>query len=180
MTKSVPVKLLTQSLLIAGSLLLSACSQDMTDLHTFIEQTKSSHIGSVKPIPQFKPYESFTYSAANLRDPFVADINLEQKQRTTRSLHPDSVRPREILEGFPLDSLSMVGTLQQKSQRWALIKDPQNVVHNVRVGNYLGQNEGRITVIDETSISLVEIIPDGIGGYIERDASIGMGDKESK
>ncbi len=171
---------LTQVLLLVGSLLLSACSQDMTDLHTFIEQTKSSHVGSVKPIPQFKPYESFTYSAANLRDPFVADINLEQKQKTANALHPNSGRPREILENFPLDSLSMVGTLQQKDQRWALIKDPQNVVHNVQVGNYLGQNEGRITNINDTSVSLVEIIPDGIGGYIERDASIGMGDKDEK
>lgn len=167
----------TAKLLISVSLLsISACSQDMTDLYAFIEQTRSSNVGSVKPIPQFQPYESFSYSAADFRDPFVADVNLEEDEQTKTSLlNPDSNRPKEELENFPLDTLSMVGTLEQKDNLWGLIKDPQNVVHRVQVGNYMGKNEGRITVIDESSIHLVEIISDGIGGYIERDASIAIG-----
>ena len=168
--------IIKRSMLIAGLLSLASCSQDISDLQTFISQTKSAHVGSVKPIPQFKPYESFSYSAAELRDPFVATIDLEDDETTKTSLlNPDSTRPREPLEVFPLDTLSMVGILEQNDQLWGLIKDPQNIVHRVQVGQYMGQSEGRILEINETAIYLVEIVPDGIGGYIERDASIAIG-----
>jgi type IV pilus assembly protein PilP len=168
--------ILTRSMLCAGLISLASCSQDITDLQTFIAQTKSAHVGSVKPIPQFKPYESFSYSAGDLRDPFVATIDLEDDDNTKTSLlNPDSTRPREPLEVFPLDTLSMVGILEQNDQLWGLIKDPQNIVHRVQVGHYMGQSEGRILEINETAIYLVEIVPDGIGGYIERDASIAIG-----
>lgn len=163
--------------IISFSLLtISACSQDVSDLQTFIAQTKSSHVGSVKPIPQFKPYDSFSYSAAELRDPFVANVDLEDDETTKSSLlNPDSSRPRQPLEIFPLDTLSMVGTLEQNEQLWGLIKDPQNIVHRIQVGNYMGQSEGRIIEINDSAVHLVEIVPDGIGGYIERDASIAIG-----
>lgn len=155
---------------------LSACSQDVSDLQSFIAQTKSAHVGSVKPIPQFKPYESFSYSAAELRDPFVATADLDQDDTTKTSLlNPDSTRPKQPLEAFPLDTLSMVGILEQGQQYWGLIKDPQNIVHRIQIGNYMGQSEGRIIEINESAIFLVEIVPDGIGGYIERDASIAIG-----
>jgi len=158
---------------------LSGCGQDISDLQTFIAQTKSAHVGSVKPIPQFKPYESFSYTAAELRDPFVTTVDLEDDETTKTSLlNPDSTRPREPLEVFPLDTLSMVGTLEQNAQQWGLIKDPQNIVHRVQVGHYMGQSEGRIIEINESAIYLVEIVPDGIGGYIERDASIAIGGNE--
>jgi len=157
-------------------LTVSGCSQDVSDLQNFIAETKSAHVGSVKPIPQFKPYESFSYSAGDLRDPFVANVDLDKDETTKSSLlNPDSTRPREPLEVFPLDTLSMVGILEQNDQLWGLIKDPQNLVHRVQVGNYMGQNEGRVLEINESAIYLVEIVPDGIGGYIERDASIAIG-----
>ncbi len=155
---------------------VSACSQDVSDLQSFIAQTKSAHVGSVKPIPQFKPYESFSYSAADLRDPFVSTTDLGEDDGTKTSLlNPDSTRPRQPLEVFPLDTLSMVGILEQNDQLWGLIKDPQNIVHRIQVGNYMGQSEGRVIEINESAIFLVEIVPDGIGGYIERDASIAIG-----
>jgi len=165
-----------KSTVICLSLLtVSACSQDTSDLRTFIAETKSSHVGSVKPIPQFKPYESFSYSAGDLRDPFVANVDLDDDTTKTSLLNPDSTRPKQPLEAFPLDTLSMVGILEQNDQLWGLIKDPQNVVHRVQVGNYMGQSEGRILEINDSAIFLVEIVPDGIGGYIERDASIAIG-----
>ena len=162
--------------IISFSLLsISACSQDVSDLQTFIAQTKSAHVGSVKPIPQFKPYESFSYSAAELRDPFVANVDLDNDETTKTSLlNPDSTSAKQPLEVFPLDTLSMVGILEQNEQLWGLIKDPQNMVHRVQVGNYMGQSEGRIIEINDSAIYLVEIVPDGIGGYIERDASIAI------
>jgi len=168
--------MLKRTILCAGIISLGACSQDISDLQTFIAQTKSAHVGSVKPIPQFKPYESFSYTAAELRDPFVSTLDLEEDDTTKTSLlNPDSSRPREPLEVFPLDTLSMVGILEQNTQLWGLIKDPKNIVHRVQVGHYMGQSEGRIIEIDESAIYLVEIVPEGIGGYIERDASIAIG-----
>lgn len=160
------------------ALLITGCSKDMSDLHNFIETTKASSVGSVKPIKQFKPYEGFAYSAADLRDPFLAHIDLSEDQSAGKdSLHPESNRPKQYLETFPLDTLSMVGTLAQEDNAWGLIKDPKNVVHRVQLGNYMGQNEGRIIRITEVKIYLVEIISDGIGGYIERDASIAIGNE---
>lgn len=167
---------LKQTFILASLLCLSACSQDVSDLQSFIAQTKSAHVGSVKPIPQFKPYESFSYSAADLRDPFVATADIDNDDSTKTSLlNPDSTRPRQPLEVFPLDTLSMVGILEQNDERWGLIKDPKNIVHRIQLGNYMGQSEGRVIEINESGISLVEIVPDGIGGYIERDASIAIG-----
>lgn len=154
---------------------ITACSQDTSDLQAFIAQTKSAHVGSVKPIPQFKPYESFSYSAAELRDPFIAAVKIKENTTKTSLLNPDASRPRQALEVFPLDALNMVGILEQNNQQWGLIKDPQNTVHRVQIGNYMGQSDGRITQINDSAIYLVEIIPDGIGGYIERDASIAIG-----
>lgn len=167
---------LTRLVICAGALTLAACSQDDSDLQSFIAQTKSAHVGSVKPIPQFKPYESFSYAAADLRDPFVANVDIDNDETTKTSLlNPDSTRPKQLLEVFPLDTLSMVGILEQDTNLWGLIKDPQNIVHRVQVGNYMGQSEGRIIEINESAVFLVEIVPDGIGGYIERDASIAIG-----
>ena len=160
------------------ALLATGCSKDINDLYDFIETTKASNVGSVKPIPQFKPYQSFAYSAEDLRDPFVSTIDIMEDQSLTKdSLHPESDRPKQYLETFPLDTLSMVGTLAQDDNAWGLIKDPKNVVHRVKLGNYMGQNEGRIIKITEVKIYLVEIVPDGIGNYVERDASIAIGNE---
>lgn len=156
--------------------LTTSCSKDVDDLYDFIDNTKASSIGSVKPIPQFKPYQSFAYSASDLRDPFESNVDIDENPAATKnSLHPENDRPKELLESFPLDALSMVGTLEQLDNAWGLIKDPQNIVHKVKVGNYMGKNEGRVVKISETTIYLVEIVSDGIGGYIERDASIAAG-----
>ncbi len=159
------------------ALAVTACSKDDSDLYAFIEQTKNTTVGSVQPLPQFKPYDSFTYSASDLRDPFVADVNLEEQAAVTSGPSPDKRRPRQPLEAFPLDTLAMVGILEQQDNQWALIKDPQNVVHRVQLGNYMGKNEGRVVEITESNIRLIEIVPDGIGGYIEREAAIAIGNE---
>ena len=159
------------------TLLLSACSKDNSDLYAFIEQTKNTSVGSVQPLPQFKPYESFTYTAGELRDPFVANVELEQQQNVAGGPSPNKQRPRQPLEAFPLDTLAMVGILEQQDNQWALIKDPQNVVHRVQLGNYMGRNEGRVVEITESNIRLIEIVPDGIGGYVEREAAIAIGNE---
>lgn len=155
--------------------LLSGCSRDNTDLQEFIAQTRAKHLGSVKPLPQFKPYNNFIYSASDLRDPFEAAFEIETDENTkSNSLRPNTERIKEALENFPLDTLRMVGILEQRNQIWGLIKDPQNLVHRVQVGNYAGQNEGQIVSVTENQIDFIEIVPDGLGGYIERNASLGI------
>ncbi|MFW2372793.1 MAG: pilus assembly protein PilP [Gammaproteobacteria bacterium] len=159
------------------TLLISGCSQDTTDLEEFIVQTRAKHLGSVQPLPQFKPYQNFIYSASDLRDPFEAAFEVdEDESAATDSLRPNTDRIKEPLENFPLDTLRMVGILEQHKQVWGLIKDPQNLVHRVQVGNFAGQNEGQITSVTENQIDFIEIIPDGLGGYIERNASLALND----
>ena len=157
--------------------LATGCSRDDTDLHEFIAVTRAKHLGSVQPLPQFKPYQNFIYSASDLRDPFEAAFEVDENESgSANSLRPNIERPKEALEHFPLDTLRMVGILEQRDQVWGLIKDPQNLVHRVQVGNYAGQNEGQIISVTENQIDFVEIVPDGLGGYIERNASLGISD----
>lgn len=156
---------------------LSACSQNNEDLDAFILETKSKHLGSVQPLPTFEPYKNFTYDAAELRDPFEAAFEAEVAQSNDDGLRPTATRPKEPLEAYPLDTLRMVGTLVQKQNTWGLIKDPNNVVHRVQTGNYAGQNEGQIVTVSEKQIDIIEVIPDGLGGYIERTASLAIGSK---
>jgi type IV pilus assembly protein PilP len=89
---------------------------------------------------------------------------------------PDPNRPREFLEQFPLDTLRMVGTLELDSGAFGLVQTSDGLVHRVRVGNHLGQNYGRITAVSDAEIQLVEIISDGLGGYLERPSAVGLSD----
>jgi len=162
------------------ALSLSACTQSNDDLYSFIDETKSKHLGSVQPLPTFEPYKNFAYSAAELRDPFEPTFEAEAGQETianTSGLRPNENRPKEPLENYPLDTLRMVGNLVQHENTWGLIKDPNNVVHRIQSGNYVGQNEGQVIAVTEKQIDIVEIIPDGLGGYIERTASLAIGTK---
>lgn len=169
---TIPLKIIIFLLTI---FLLNGCSKDNTDLQEFIAQTRAKHLGSVKPLPQFKPYNNFIYSASDLRDPFETAFEIETDENTiSNSLRPNTERIKEALESFPLDTLRMVGILEQRNQIWGLIKDPQNLVHRIQVGNYAGQNEGQIVSVTENQIDFIEIVPDGLGGYIERNASLGI------
>ena len=89
---------------------------------------------------------------------------------------PDRERSREFLEQFPLDTLRMVGTLTQGETGYGLVQTSDGIIHRVVPGQYMGQNDGRITTINESEIELIEIISDGIGGYVERDAAVGLAD----
>jgi len=169
-----------KSSLILLTIALSACTQSNDDLTTYIEVTKSKHLGSVRPLPTFEPYKNFTYSASELRDPFEAafeaDVD-ENAKNASNGLRPSASRPKEPLESYPLDTLRMVGILIQHENTWGLVKDPNNVVHRIQTGNYAGQNEGQIISVSEKQIDIIEIIPDGLGGYIERTASLAIGSK---
>jgi len=119
-----------------------------------------------------KPYETFTYAAANQRSPFVA--GMPASATATTGVRPDQNRPREFLEQFSLDTLKMVGTLRLAGRTYGLVQTRDGLVHRVLPGNHLGQADGRITGIEEGRIALIEIVPDGMGGFIERPAALAL------
>ena len=157
---------------------LTACGGDMDDLDQYINEVKSRPGGRIDPLPEVKPYQGFTYvaDAEGVRSPFVPDTPQVATSGKDGGIGPDPERSREFLEGFPLDTLSMVGTLYIGETMFGLVQTADGLIHRVVPGNYMGQNDGRITGISESEIELVEIISDGIGGYIERDASVGLAD----
>jgi len=152
---------------------LTACSSADDELDRFIEDTKKQPGGRVQPLPEVKPYETFVYADLDKRSPFLPS---GPGGSATNSLRPDSKRNREFLEQFSLDTLKMVGTLHLGKTTYGLVQSNDKLVHKVVIGNYIGQADGRITDITATKINLIEIIPDGLGGYIERPASIGLSD----
>lgn len=156
--------------LAAAVLALSGCSGDMEELQEKVTEVRNRPGERVEPLPEIKPYESYAYTASNLRSPFVASA--PARSDIANALRPDVKRPREFLEQFPLDSLRMVGTLQQQGREYGLVQGKDGLVHRVLPGNHIGQNDGRITGISSTKISVVQIVPDGVGGYIENPASL--------
>ena len=162
--------------LILSTVSLAACGGDMDDLDKYINEVKAKPGGRIEPLPEIAPYEGFTYiaDAQGLRSPFVPDT--PQSSGGSGGTRPDRDRSREYLENFPLDTLNMVGTLYMADTMYGLVQAADGLIHRVVPDNYIGQNDGRITEISESEITLVEIISDGIGGYIERDAAVGLAD----
>ncbi|WP_166266357.1 pilus assembly protein PilP [Marinobacter caseinilyticus] len=160
--------------------LLSACSQGngFSDIDRFMQETRSKPRGFVEPLPEFKAYEAFSYASADRRAPFEppVDVQLTMVDEQPQSdIEPDLDRPREILENFGLAELKMVGTLKGASgSQFALISDGEGGVHRVRGGNYVGQNYGRIIGVSESRIELIEIVPNGRGGWVERPRSLSL------
>lgn len=160
-----------------GTAGFAACGNDTSDLQGYIDRIKAREGGRVEPLPEVRPAPTFTYEAGERRSPFMPD-----EQQTRVSDNPDAVdgpdpdRPREFLEQFSLDTLRMVGTLNIDGTRYGLVQTSDGLVNRVTVGNHMGQNYGRITNISESEIELVEIVPDGLGGFIERPAGVGLSD----
>ncbi len=167
------------SLILAVALVgVAACGGDMDDLDQYVNEVKSRPGGRIEPLPEVKLYEVFPYDAdaQGVRSPFVPDTPQVSQGGGGGGVGPDPERSQEFLEGFPLDTLSMVGTLYIGETMYGLLQTSDGLIHRVVPGNYLGQNDGRINIISESEIELIEIISDGIGGYIERDAAISLSD----
>lgn len=160
---------------LCSPLFLAACSNDNTsDLRQYVDDIKARQKGRVKPLPEITPYETYLYQVGHMRDPFTlfvpqAEASLDIKNA---GLHPDLNRKREELEQYSLDQLSFVGHIKKDKQTWALITAPDNVIYRVLPGNHMGSNYGKILAITEDSILLTEIIPNGVGGWTERKASL--------
>ena len=162
------------SLLSVAVLGLCACSSADDELQRFVDDTKKESGGHVEPLPEVKPYQTFVYAAAQMRSPFMPSGPAGAGNGP--NVRPDSKRNREFLEQYSLDTLKMVGTLKLGGQTFGLVETKDGLVHRVLPGNYIGQSDGRITDITPSKINVREIIPDGVGGYIERPAALALND----
>jgi type IV pilus assembly protein PilP len=159
--------------------LLSGCGGGLDDLRQYVEDIRAKPPGRIEPIPEFQPYQNFEYTSHDLRDPFKLvdfrrpELDEDMRASLTSGLHPDMDRIKEPLEDFPLDTLRLKGTIDDKEGvKWGLIFAPDNTIHRVIEGNYMGQNHGRIISVSDQTIELTEIVPDGLGNYIERSSAV--------
>jgi type IV pilus assembly protein PilP len=177
---------MTRILLVVAALTLAACDGgEQKQLRTELEELSKGLRGRVDPLPVVKPYEPVPYTAYDMPDPFgPAKIILATKGtgQGGGGLRPDLNRPKEPLEAFPLESLKMVGTLEQGKQVFGLVKADAGL-YRVRAGNYMGQNFGVITKISSSEITLRELIQDAGGDWSERESTLLLqeaGAKETK
>ncbi|QLC77510.1 type 4a pilus biogenesis lipoprotein PilP [Pseudomonas sp. LPB0260] len=162
-------------LLLVSSLAGCGADNDFGDLQAYMDEVRARPKGAIEPLPKFQPYESFTYSAAALRSPFQPPIKIDManRQKGSQEVKPDEARVRQFLEGFNIEVFEMVGTLAKDEAVYALVSGAGGV-HRVKVGDYLGRNHGRILAIDESKVDVVEIVPDGEGGWLERPRSLSL------
>lgn len=165
-------------LLLACLLGLTACGgEEHQDLRQWMKEAAKDLKGRVPPLPEVKKFPVVAYEAADLMDPYnPAKIEPERKAGGPR---PDLDRPKEPLEAYPLESLRMVGTLKKGNTMYALVQADKSL-HQVKVGNHMGQNFGRITAISETEITLKEIVPDAVGDYTERTSTLQLQEKQQE
>ncbi len=164
-------------ILLGSVLLLGSCSSgdQYADIKTFMKEVEDKPRGTIAPLPEFEPYQPFTYGAANLRSPFEPPVVIATKtasQRKNIGVKPPKDHVKQYLERFSIASLSMVGTLQQSNETWALIQDNSGGVHRVQVGDFMGTQWGQIESINDSRIDITEIVNDGSGGWLRRPRTI--------
>lgn len=160
------------------ALSLSACSSRIDDVNAKMQQIHSEPPKSIEPAPVFLPVPTFNYSAQQLRSPFLPpSLAQELRVMAGRRVMPDLSRPRQQLEFFPIESLRMRGTIRRPSgPLYGLVESPDGSVVRIQIGNYMGKNDGRIVSITPSQIGVVEIVPDGRNGFVERPRSLVMVD----
>ncbi len=172
------------SLLVVSCLLmiLTGCSREgkHADLHQFMEDARMKPSGEIEALPVFPPYKTTSYAAVALRSPFDTPVLLvdEKFGGGKKAVKPDEGRKKEYLEGFNFAALSMVGTLQQHGTMWALLDDGDGGVHRVKENNFVGRNHGKIVTVTESRVDVIEIVPDGKGGWVERPRALTLREKE--
>ena len=176
--------------LLAVCVPLAGCGGgSMDDLVDYVTEVKTRKGSRIEELPPIEPYVVYTYpcdGSVQCVDPFepffleppnpcpTPDAPGCEPTTADSGLSPDFDRNREELESYPLDGLRMMGTLEKDEEFWGIVRDPDSIIHRVQVGNYIGQNHGKITNISEDRIQLLEIIPDGRGGWEERSAEIAL------
>ena len=164
---------------VAGALLLGACGgEEQSELRQELAAMTKDLRGKVDPLPQVKSFEPVPYKGESMVDPFVPGRIVVTQAATGGGgggggVQPDLNRPKEPLESFPMEAIQMVGTLTQSKDMFALVKAGANLFR-VKKGNYMGQNFGVITSIDESQINVKEVVQDSGGDWVERSTSLQM------
>jgi type IV pilus assembly protein PilP len=160
-------------------------SRDISDLEQFTQDMRARPGGKLEALPEIKPYEAYAYqsAAANLRSPFQLfyqkkqeELDAETQDSGLTEEMEDEIRNRnrEELENYELDSIRMVGTMQDGNSNWGIVMDPDGAIHRVKVGNYIGRNIGKILNVFEDKIELREIVKNIQGQWEERQAAIAL------
>lgn len=158
------------------ALALAGCTKGTSDLREWVDAEKHKKGEPIPVLPVIRTFETFAYQDQGARDPF-SPSTAEMDTTASSGPRPDENRPKEPLEMFSLDTLKMVGTVGAGSSLEALVKDPGGVIHRIHRNEYMGQAYGRVTTVGEDRIDLVELVPNGQGGWMERPASIAVGEK---
>ena len=148
------------------------------DLIQYMEEVRQRPHGKIEPLPDFTPYEAFSYGATGQRSPFDEILSSQAKNensRFSRAIRPDAARVKQFLEGFAFDSFDMVGTLSDDGGYHALL-NLDGDVYRVKVGDYLGRNHGRVVKITETTIHVLEIVRNGLDNWVERPRKLSIKD----
>jgi len=156
---------------------LTACGgEENVDLQTYISEVSARQKSRIPPLPKPQAFEVFTYNDAGLRDPFVPTVEILATEAEDNGLKPDMDRERDALEQYTIGSLKMMGILEKNGRRWALIRTSDGSLHRTTAGRHLGKNNGEIVRITESQLELKEIVPDGLGGWIERMTILAVGE----
>lgn len=170
------VRLWSMRLITLGGLLfLSACSPSgHSDLENFVKTAYQDKKPEIEPLPEIPPFKAFAYTAEEENDPFSASNIVAISENQAGDRRPDSDRPREPLEEFPLDALRMVGTILKQGVPWVVVKTNEGSALLASIGNYMGQNEGKIKQIvpDEQKVVLEETVRDPAGRWVTREVEI--------
>ena len=161
------------SLVALAAFLLAGCGRSTADLEAWVADVKARPAPPLDPLPPLRTFPPVEYTADTLRDPFSAPVG----NRDAAGPRPDPNRRKEALEAYPLDALEMVGTIGTGAETIALVLAPDKVTYRVRVNNYLGQSDGRVASVAPERIEIVELVSDGAGGWLERQASLALDDK---
>jgi type IV pilus assembly protein PilP len=166
-------------IVLAITIVVAGCVNDnVSDLQQHIQKVKAKKPPPIPPLPKVKTYETYSYDEATLRDPFQPSVERKVVRTNNSKLRPNMNRQREVLEQFPLDTLSMVGSLEQNGERWALIRAQNGTLYRTKKGRYIGQDYGEIIRVTENEIILQETVPDGLGGWVRRQATLSVSESE--
>ncbi len=143
-------------IVVAITILLAACGSDDTDLQRYLNDIKTRPVKPIEPIPEFVLPPKFAYPENDKRRSPFKPIAVEMPSK--ESFTPNTNRPKQPLEAFPLDALKFVGVIKEGSVVWGLIQQPDGLVSRVKPGDYMGKNFGQIIRIDDSSIQLEEIV----------------------
>jgi type IV pilus assembly protein PilP len=179
------LNLIHLSMVAVGLSVLTGCvTPDVSDLQQYTQEILARPGGRIQPLPEIKPYQAYSYQCAtkDCIDPFQLFYQKRAPQQEdvvdtglTRGMEMEiKNRNREELEEFELDSLRMVGTMEDTTDHWGIIVDPDGIVHRVSVGNYMGMNIGKIVNIFEDRIELREIVKNNQGRWEERQAALAL------